>query len=46
MQFVREHVPEIDVPWLREVREQKYLSVKVNAVQTFAPVVEKEKKES
>ncbi|KAH6712036.1 hypothetical protein DL95DRAFT_426255 [Leptodontidium sp. 2 PMI_412] len=46
MELVREHVPEIDVPWLREVREQKYLSVKVNAVQTFAPVVEKEKKES
>ncbi|KAG4442489.1 hypothetical protein IFR05_001989 [Cadophora sp. M221] len=44
LEFAREHVPEIDVPWLREAREEKYLSVKVNAIQTFAPVVEKEKK--
>ncbi|KAH7348753.1 hypothetical protein BKA65DRAFT_266842 [Rhexocercosporidium sp. MPI-PUGE-AT-0058] len=44
MEFVREHVLEIDVPWLKEVREEKYLSVKVNVVQTSAPVVEKEEK--
>ncbi|KAK0118695.1 hypothetical protein ONS96_011783 [Cadophora gregata f. sp. sojae] len=42
--LVREIVPEIDVPWLREVKEEKYLKVKVNAIETFAPVVGKEKK--
>lgn len=44
VEIVRENVAEIDVPWLREVRDEKYLSVKVNAIQTSAPVVEKEKK--
>lgn len=41
---VRETVPEIDVPWLREVKEEMYLKVKVNAIETFAPMVVKEKK--
>ncbi|KAL2064044.1 hypothetical protein VTL71DRAFT_4538 [Oculimacula yallundae] len=44
MELVREHVPEIDVPWLREAGEKRYLKVKINAVQTSAPVVEKEKR--
>ncbi|PVH81226.1 hypothetical protein DL98DRAFT_175372 [Cadophora sp. DSE1049] len=44
LDLVRETVPEIDVPWLREVRDEKYLKVKVNAIETFAPVVAKEKK--
>ncbi|CZT01224.1 uncharacterized protein RAG0_08960 [Rhynchosporium agropyri] len=42
VELVRENVSEIDVPWLREMREKKYLGVKINAMQTFAPVVEKE----
>ena len=41
---VRKTVPKIDVPWLKEMREEKYLKVKVNAIETFTPVVAKEKK--
>jgi len=38
---VRKTVPKIDVPWLKEMREEKYLKVKVNAIETFTPVVAK-----
>ena len=42
--LVQKTVPEIDVPWLKEVREEKYLKAKVDAIETFAPVVVKGKK--
>ncbi|KAH8671920.1 hypothetical protein BGZ60DRAFT_23169 [Tricladium varicosporioides] len=45
VELVRECVPEVDVPWLREVKKGEYLPVKINAVETFAPVVkDKERK--
>ncbi|KAF4625660.1 hypothetical protein G7Y89_g12500 [Cudoniella acicularis] len=43
--LVRSQVPEVDVPWLRERKSAEYLAVKINVINTFAPVVkEKEKK--
>lgn len=45
MDLVRECVGEIEIPWLEEVKKGRYLPVKINAIETFAPVVkEKEKK--
>lgn len=45
MDFVRENVAEVEVPWLAEMGKGVYLPAKVNAIETLAPVVkEKEKK--
>jgi len=40
--LVRECVPEIQIPWMQEVTASKYLQVKINAIQTFAPVTKPE----
>jgi ribonuclease P/MRP protein subunit POP3 len=41
VEVVRQCVPEIEIPWLKEVRESKYLPVKINAIETFAAVSKK-----
>jgi ribonuclease P/MRP protein subunit POP3 len=41
VEVVRRCVPEIEIPWLKEVRESKYLPVKINAIETFAAVSKK-----
>ena len=38
---VRECVPVVEIPWLREITELRYLPVKINAIGTFAPVAKK-----
>ncbi|KAI9791099.1 MAG: hypothetical protein M1816_004330 [Peltula sp. TS41687] len=44
IEYVRQHVRAIDVPWLRPVARGEYLPVHINAIQTTAPVVSKAKK--
>lgn len=39
--FIREHVPEVHVPWLQEVQTPVYLPVKINAIDTFATIAKK-----
>lgn len=34
VEYVREHVPIVEVPWLEEAVAANYLPLKVNAVQT------------
>lgn len=47
VELVRECVPEIEVPWLREMKKGDYLPVKINTIETFAPAAkEKEKKKA
>jgi hypothetical protein len=41
--YVRENVAELDVRWLEEAQSEQYLPVKINAVETFAPVTKKVK---
>ncbi len=41
-EYVREHVSKVEVPWLNEAKAGKYLPLKVNAMQTSAPIVQKE----
>ena len=36
--FIRERVPELEVPWLEEAVKGTYLAVKINAIQTDAPL--------
>jgi ribonuclease P/MRP protein subunit POP3 len=40
--LVQKCVPEIQIPWIQEVTASKYLPVKINAIQTFAPVTKSE----
>lgn len=40
--LVREYVPEIEVPWLKQAKESRYLPVKINAIETFSTVVKKD----
>ena len=42
--MVRECVPEIEIPWLEEVKKSVYLPVKINTVESFVPVAKKEQK--
>ncbi|KAH8805566.1 hypothetical protein F5884DRAFT_823209 [Xylogone sp. PMI_703] len=39
--LVRERVAEIEIPWLDEARRAAYMPLKVNSIQTSAPVVKK-----
>lgn len=39
--LVRECVPEIEIPWMQQVKESKYLPVKINAIETFSTVAKK-----
>jgi ribonuclease P/MRP protein subunit POP3 len=39
---IRRSVPEIEVPWLEEVKKSTYLPVKINAIKTFASVPKKQ----
>jgi hypothetical protein len=43
LDFVLDHVPSIEVGWLKEVQRQEYKPVRVNAMETTVGVVEKEK---
>lgn len=40
--YVREHVADLEVPWLTEATAGKYLTLKINAVQTTAPTTQSE----
>ncbi|PBP26637.1 hypothetical protein BUE80_DR002403 [Diplocarpon rosae] len=44
VELIRNEVPEVNIPWLQEVQNVKYLPVKINAVETFMPVSAKEQK--
>jgi len=44
LDVVRRCVPEIEVPWLQEAKKSVYLPVKINAIETFAPIRKKEQK--
>ena len=39
VEYVREHVPSVEVPWLKEAVAADYLPLKVNVVQTGARIV-------
>lgn len=38
IEFIRDNVPELEVPWLQEAAMGAYLDVKINTVQTSAPL--------
>ena len=38
IEFIRQNVPDFEVPWLQEAVEGTYLPVKINAIQTSAPL--------
>jgi hypothetical protein len=44
--LVRGCVPEIEIPWLAEAKKPVYLPVKVNAIESFAPVVAQKKQKA
>jgi hypothetical protein len=44
--LIREHVPEIDIPWLQGAKRTKYLPVNIKAVETFSWVASKKEKVS
>jgi ribonuclease P/MRP protein subunit POP3 len=39
--LIRDCVSPVEVPWLVEAKEAKYLPAKINSIETFAPVVKK-----
>jgi len=41
VELVRDCVPEIEVPWLKEARDPTYKPLKVNVIETSAPVATK-----
>jgi ribonuclease P/MRP protein subunit POP3 len=41
--LVRECVPKIEIPWLQQAKESKYLPVKITAIETFSTVAKKGK---
>jgi ribonuclease P/MRP protein subunit POP3 len=43
IELVRGSVPEIEIPWLTEVKRGEYLGVKINAIETFVGARKKEK---
>lgn len=44
--LVRGCVPEIEIPWLAEAKKPVYLPVKINAIESFAPVVAQKKQKA
>lgn len=40
--LVRECVPEVEIPWLKQAKDARYLPVKINAIETFSTVVKKD----
>ena len=38
IELIRQQVPELEVPWLQEAVKGTYLAVKINAIQTDAPL--------
>jgi ribonuclease P/MRP protein subunit POP3 len=40
--LVRQSLPTIEVPWLKEVQKTEYLPVKINPIETSAPVITKQ----
>ena len=38
IEFIRQKIPELEVPWLQEAVNGAYLPVKINAIQTSAPL--------
>lgn len=36
--LIRESVPEVEIPWLQQAKDSKYLPVKINAIETFSPM--------
>lgn len=44
--FVRDVVPIIEVPWLKEAQKAQYMPVKVNAILTTAPLLKSNQKRS
>lgn len=38
MGLVLEYVPKIEIPWLKEIGTSTYLPVKINAIETVAPI--------
>lgn len=44
--LVRACVPEIEIPWLVEAKKSVYLPVKINAIESFAPVVAQKKQKA
>lgn len=39
VEYVREHIPNVEVPWLKEAVAANYLPTKVNAVQTGTRII-------
>jgi hypothetical protein len=44
--LVRGCVPEIEIPWLAEAKKSVYLPVKINAIESFVPVVAQKKQKA
>jgi hypothetical protein len=44
--LVRECVPEIEIPWLAEAKKSVYLPVKINAIESFVPVLAQKKQKA
>lgn len=43
IEFIRERVPQVEVPWVQEAMAGAYLPVKINEIETSAPVESKRK---
>ena len=43
MEFVRQRVPEIEIPWLDEIAAGSYLPVKIDQIESSAPTEQKRK---
>jgi ribonuclease P/MRP protein subunit POP3 len=43
--FIRDCVPEVDIPWLQETKALKYLPVQINTIETSAPATKKDQKQ-
>ena len=46
LEYVRQHVAAVEVPWRGEAMAGNYLPLKVNVVETTAPIVRKEAADS
>lgn len=44
IEFIRQQVPEVEVPWLREAAAGAYLPVNIKTIQTSAPASQKKRK--
>lgn len=45
IEYVRQHVPAIEVPWLQRTARGEYMPAHINAIQTTTPVVPKAKRD-